>query len=387
MSMPRPIIDLRITILDRFVISAFLRTFIVCFLSLVGLYVIIDAFSNFDDFLAEGQKSGLMKVLGQYYGPRMLSFFDATSPLLTLCAACFTITGMQRANEFTAILAAGISKTRVVRWLIVASLGVFGLSIANREYLLPMHRDALTKKAQDWGGEKVGKISPIYDLSSGVLINGGGVVVAYKQIRDPMFQLPPECQSVGRFVIAEEAYYIPGKTDRPGGYIFYKVKSPANLATVSSAGANGKTIFFSPKDTIWLKPENCYVATEVKFDDVAGGTAWRQYSSTATLLRDLWNPAIDFGSGIRVLIHSRITRPFLDACLLFLGLPIVLARRQRHFLVIGGICLLIVGAYSVLVIACQSLGASMTVSAPVAAWLPILISAPIATAMCQFIWE
>jgi lipopolysaccharide export system permease protein len=387
MSAPGPIVDLRITILDRYVISHFVRTFIVCFLSLVGLYVIIDAFSNFDDFLAEGQKEGLMVVLAAYYGPRMLSFFDATSPLLTLCAACFTITGMQRANEFTAILAAGVSKTRVVRWLIVAALGIFGLSIANREYLLPKHRDALTRPAQNWGGVKARKLSPIYDLSTGVLINGGGVVVAHKQIRDPMFQLPAACQSVGRFIVAEEAYYIPRNGPRPGGFIFYKVKTPANLSKVSSAGIGDQGVFFSPKDTKWLRPENCFVATRVTFDDVAGGAAWRQYSSTASLLTDLWNPAIDFGSGIRVLIHSRLTRPLLDVCLLFLGLPIVLERRQRHFLVIGGICLLIVGSYSLLVIACQSLGTSMTVPAPVAAWLPILISAPIASAMCQFVWE
>lgn len=387
MSAPRPIVDLRVTILDRFVIGAFARTFVVCFLSLAGLYVIIDAFSNFDDFLAEGRKIGLMAVLGQYYGPRMLSFFDATCPLLTLCAAGFTITGMQRANEFTAILAAGVSKTRVVRWLIVAALGIFGLSIANREYLIPMHRDTLTRRAQDFGGEKVGKLSPIYDLSSGVLINGGGAVPAHKQIRDPMFQLPAECAAVGRFVVAEEAYYIPRNDQRPGGFIFYKVKSPADLSKVSSAGIESKTIFFSPRDTGWLKPENCFVATDVTYEDVAGGAAWRQYSSTSALLKDLWNPNIDFGSGIRVLVHSRLTRPLLDGCLLFLGLPIVLARRQRHFLVIGGICLLMVGGFSMLVISCQSLGTSLTVSAPVAAWLPIVISAPIASALCQFVWE
>jgi lipopolysaccharide export system permease protein len=387
MSSPRPIIDLRITILDRFVIGNFLRTFLVCFLSLVGLYIIIDAFSNFDDFLAESKKDGMWRVLSQYYGPRMLSFFDATSPLLTLCAACFTITGMQRANEFTAILAAGVSKTRVVRWLIVGALGVFGLSIVNREYLLPKHRDALTRRAQDWGGEKVRKLSPIYDLSTGVLINGGGVVVAHKQIRDPMFQLPSACQSVGRFVVAEEAYYIPRKEKRPGGYIFYKVRTPTNLMSISSAYIGDKPVFLSPKDTPWLKAENCFVATDVTYEDVAGGAAWRQYSGTASLLKDLWNPAIDFGSGIRVLIHSRITRPFLDACLFFLGLPIVLARRQRHFLVIGGICLLIVGGYSILVLACQSLGTSMTIPAPFAAWLPIVISAPIAASLCQFMWE
>lgn len=387
MNASRPLIDLRITILDRYVISAFVRTFIVCFLSLVGLYVIIDAFSNFDDFLAEGQKEGLMPVLAAYYGPRVLSFFDATSPLLTLCAACFTITGMQRANEFTAILAAGVSKTRVVRWLIVASLAIFGLSIANREYLLPQHRDALTRRAQDWAGQKVRKLSPIYDLSNGVLINGGGVVLAHRQIRDPMFQLPAGCQSVGRFVIAEEAYYIPRKGGRPGGYIFYKVRSPADLSKISSVSVDGVPVFFSPKDTPWLKPENCFVATDVTFEDVAGGAAWRQYASTSMLLTDLWNPAIDFGSGIRVLIHSRLTRPLSDACLLFLGLPIVLARKQRHFLVIGGICLLLVGGYSVLLIICQSLGTSMTLPAAFAAWLPILISAPIAACLCQFVWE
>ena len=67
-------------------------------------------------------KGACCACCSSYYGARVLSFFDRISGLLALIAAIFTITWFQRTNELTAVMAAGISKARIIRPLVVATV-------------------------------------------------------------------------------------------------------------------------------------------------------------------------------------------------------------------------------------------------------------------------
>src|SRR5208337_2388619 len=104
------------TIIDRYLLRQFLQNFVICFLSLMGVYVIFDAFTNLEAFMALGNGSGLklMKIIGAYYSFQSLLFFDRASALLVLMSAMFTMAWIQRHHEMTAIMAAGISRIRVV---------------------------------------------------------------------------------------------------------------------------------------------------------------------------------------------------------------------------------------------------------------------------------
>ena len=120
-------------IIDRYLLRQFLQTFLICFCSLTGLYVIFDLFTNLEEFLRSAEKSGsLLSLMGSYYSFRAILFFDRTSGLLTLVAAMFTATWIQRHNEMTALMAAGISRLRVVVPVIVAAVVIAFLSAANR---------------------------------------------------------------------------------------------------------------------------------------------------------------------------------------------------------------------------------------------------------------
>ena len=70
-----------------------------------------------------GKHGGLLAVMADYYGYRSLSFFDTHGHMLTLIAAMFTVTWIQRHNELTALEAAGMPKARIVRPVIMAALG------------------------------------------------------------------------------------------------------------------------------------------------------------------------------------------------------------------------------------------------------------------------
>ena len=121
------------TIIDRYMLRQFVQVLIICLLSLIGLYIVIDAFSHLDHFIDYAGKHGsLIKIMGEYYAYRGIAFFDRTSGVLTLIAVMFTITWIQRHNEMTALLAAGVSRTRVLRPVLIAAVCVSLAASANR---------------------------------------------------------------------------------------------------------------------------------------------------------------------------------------------------------------------------------------------------------------
>ena len=50
-------------IVDRYVLGCFLRSYLICLVSLIGLYVVIDAFTNLDEFSEDA--TGFFSLLGR----------------------------------------------------------------------------------------------------------------------------------------------------------------------------------------------------------------------------------------------------------------------------------------------------------------------------------
>src|SRR3989440_12766981 len=72
--------------------------------SLVGIFIVMDAVNNLDEFWTYGNHSPLqtLKVVGAYYTPRLLQFFDKISGVLAMLSAAFVLTG--RSEEHTSEL-------------------------------------------------------------------------------------------------------------------------------------------------------------------------------------------------------------------------------------------------------------------------------------------
>jgi lipopolysaccharide export system permease protein len=96
------------------------------------------------------------------------------------------------------------------------------------------------------------------------------------------------------------------------------------------------------------------------------------------MIRQLRSPSTDLGNDVRVAIHSRFMQPFLDTTLLLLGLPFVITRTNRNPFISIALCLGVVTVFMVVVLGCHSLGSGGRLSEPLAAWLPLIIFAPIA---------
>ena len=79
--------------------------------------------------------------MGPHYFYHSILFFDRTAGLFALVAAMFTVSWIQRHNEMTALMAAGISRVRVVKPVIIAAVVVAVFAAANRELVIPRLRD------------------------------------------------------------------------------------------------------------------------------------------------------------------------------------------------------------------------------------------------------
>ena len=116
------------------------------------------------------------------------------------------------------------------------------------------------------------------------------------------------------------------------------------------------------------------------FGQLTGGRSWRQFASTGDLITGLYNPSLDFGADVRVAVHSRLMQPLLDLTLLFLGLPVVLAKESRNIFVAAGSCIAIVTLFFLVTLASHSMGSNYLVAPAQAAWIPLMIFIPWAVA-------
>ncbi|MHC2069701.1 LptF/LptG family permease [Bremerella sp. T1] len=370
-------------LIDRYLLFQFLKSFLIFFVSFTGLFIVIDSFNNLDEFLKYGDQTGsTFGVLWDYYSPRVFTFFGMTSGILTLISAMFTVTWIQRHNEMTALMAAGISQARIVRPVIIAVIVIAVLGVLNRELLIPKYMDRLTRNAQDWMGDSKKTFQPKFDNRTGVLLNGASTVAADSRIEGPNFRLDKSYEGIGNQINGENAFYQAATDQHPSGFLIDNVTKPESTAGLSSIDFEGTPYVLMPDDHDWLKPNQCFLVTELTFEQLTASSQWRDYASTYSLVSTLSNRSLDVGADVRVEIHSRIVQPFLDITLLFLGLPIVLRKENRNIFIAIGYCLLLVMCFYAVTLACKAMGGITWIRpTSLAAFLPLIIFVPIATAM------
>jgi len=374
-------------ILDRYLLRQFVQTFLICFLSLAGLYIVIDAFSNMDEFVRYAKEHGsLLKLLGEFYGYRAIFFFDRTSGVLALVAAMFTVTWLQQSNELTAISAAGVPTRRIIGPVILAAASISLVAALGRESVIPAIRGELGRSPKNLGGEIAQELKPRYDNETDILFRGRDTVAKNHQVRKPNLLLPPGLDRLGRQLMAQDAYYKPPTKERPGGYLLDHVTAPLGMDHEDSLLLGKRPIVITPQDADWLKKDQCFVVSEVSFEQLTGGSQWRQFSSTADLIRGIHNPSLDFGADVRVAIHARIVQPLLDINLLLLGIPLVIGRENRNVFLAIGLCVIVVSVFMLVVLACQYLGAIYLLPPAMAAWLPLMIFIPLAAWLSDVFW-
>ncbi len=370
-------------LIDRYLLRQFFQVFTICFVSLTGLYVVIDAFGHLEEFIEHSEQGGsLIGGLSQYYGYRSIAFFDQTSSVLVLISALFTVTWIQRHREMTALLAAGVSKARVVAPVIVAAGVISLLAAASRELVIPRIRGELSRDAHDMSGKASRTVQHRYDYKTDIQLRGDKLLLAENSILKPSFLMPTGLDTHGKYLAGEKATYFAAQHDRPAGYLIDQVNQ-SELLNSPSLKLDGSPVVITPPDAKWLKSHEVFVASEVSPDMLEVGNAWRQYSSTGELIDGLASPSLEFGADVRVAIHRRMVQPMVDMTLLFLGLPLVLHRGSSNVFKAIGACMLLAVVFLIAQMACHWMGASYWINPALATWLPLLLFVPLAALLAD----
>ncbi|OJW18615.1 MAG: hypothetical protein BGO49_22615 [Planctomycetales bacterium 71-10] len=389
-------------ILDRQRYWAFGKAYITCYVSFVGLWIVLDAFSNVDEFSKRASGMELFKAMGQYYLVRQAEYFDRLGGVISMMAAIFTVTWMQRANEQLAMLAAGVSTHRMIRPVVISSVLVSFFSVANQEVVIPRYADELQKNHADDGTSAVTVQTKPSD-HRGLIFAGKSADRAHKTILERFtVTVPSEVFGSIRNIEGSQATYIPETAARiplRGGWLIRQAKiSPAvpdedlsdpdglivkvtdlagfppPLVEPSKTGEAARPA--EPPEAPKEMGDVLFVRSSATFDMMIRKTGWFQYGTMLDLLRGLVDPATDRydRADIETLIHSRVLRPFLALTLMFMSLPLVLGGYGRNMFVNLGFAMgnsaLFYGAN----IVCLNLGSAGVIPSPaLAAWLPLFI--------------
>nr|WP_303652473.1 LptF/LptG family permease [Paludisphaera mucosa] len=379
--------------MDRQRFWAFFKAYVTCYVSFVGLWIVLDAFSNVDEFTKRTVGFGqLMSAMGRYYLVRQAEYFDKLGGVISMMAAIFTVTWMQRANEQLAMLAAGVSTHRIIRPVIISSIIVSFFSIANQEFIIPRYAEELQKSHADDGTSAVIVQTTPYD-SRLLMFSGRKADRAHRTILERFnVTVPIQVFGATREIEGDEATYIP--QDHPtaplrGGWLVRgaKISPPVpeeeltrpDSIVVKVADPKG----FPPPvgDAATHSGDLVFVHTSLSFDVMIRKSSWYQYGTMYELVNGLVDPSTDRHDRVSIegTIHARALRPFLALTLMFMSLPLVLGGYGRNMFINLGFALGNSAVFYGAGIVCQYLGGDGVLSPALAAWMPLFIFGMLAT--------
>ena len=342
--------------------------------------MVFHAFSHMEDLLRQGQQQGsLVTVFIRCYGPYMLLLFDMTGAIITLMAFLFTVGWLRRTGELTAILSAGISHGRIFQPIIYASLTIILVQLANRELLLPNYCDSLSFKAKKVFADGEEPISHQKDYMNQVSLDGVGLDVKTNLIHHPSFRLDGDYPGFGELLVADTAQWLEADAKHDAGYLLNDVEFPAAIDELGSVGLEDRVILLTPRDFPWLQKGQCFFATAVHPELLRTNKEAKSRASLADIISRMRNPAIFNPPSLEVMLHERMVRVPLDFGLILLGLPIVINRHGRAlFFMVGAAMFTVLGFFVVKTIGTTLGSNGIWLSPSMAAWLPLIVVAPIA---------
>ncbi|MFO0960248.1 MAG: LptF/LptG family permease [Isosphaeraceae bacterium] len=372
-------------ILDQQRYWAFLKAYIICLLSFIGLFVVIDSFTNFDEFLnVTRETSKLFRIIARFYLIRSTAIYDLLCGVISMMAAVFTVTWMQRDNELIAMLAAGVSAQRVIRPVLVSAVLVNAVAIANQEVLIPRFAEELQKSHGDSDDKEIILMPARRDVNEIEVIGQKG---------------DRKNQVIGKFtatlggekhfeINAEKARYIGEHDDRwplKGGWVL------RNARIEGTGGGVDPSIVFPIEEALLAKlppttPNGAepagpayFLRSNVTFEALTRRREWYRYGSTWDLFAALYDPINETERGeIELFLHSRIIRPFVGMALMCVSLPLVLGGVGRNTFANLGMSLGTSAAYYAITFISQYLASHNVYSVALGAWIPLILFGTIA---------
>ena len=366
------------TIIDRYLLFAFFKILLILFVSFSGLYIVIHLFTNLDEVGDIVEKEGYKVLFTEFYGPQLLDLFNRMTGFLILTSGIFSITMMQRRREMTAIEAAGITKARIVRPIIFASIAVIAVAAVSRELWIPPIKHKLVRTVKNWTDENVVPMSFHKDPRTGILVRGETLDLGDNSISDASVQMPVQMAADITRIEAGIGQIIPSTDKHPAGLLLSDISFPERPGRMPSLRVGEETLIYASRDFPWLKANQALVVSDLDPQQLAYGNLAGQYGSVEEMVDSLKKPNRRFVLQDQVAVHSRLVQPLLDLTLLLLGLPFVIAKSRDNIFMAAATCMLIVVAVQLTTFAGQTMGAYRLITpTALASWLPLLVFLPL----------
>jgi lipopolysaccharide export system permease protein len=357
--------------IDRLLVIGYIKAYLICLMSMLSLYIVVDLFTNLDEFAH--QRAGILAVfahVGRYYGLKVPQIFDRLCEAIVLLAGMFTVAWMQKNNELLPLLSAGVSTRRVV-FPVLVSAGLFlSLAVINQEVVIPRLGNRLTNEKEDVDSDQISTVSGAFE-PNGIHIEGQTASRQDMSVR-------PFCCLIREGVLhnsvhlnAQEGRYIPpGDGPLTGGWLLTGTDPP----DLDSLTDNLVLTHIDP-GKYFLKTE------EVDFAAITRPRNWFQLASTGRLYQELQRPDSMRLAPLAVVFHMRLTRPILGLILVVLGLSTILRDQNRNVFLSAGMCLVLCAVFFAVGFMCKQLGDNDILSPAQSAWLPVLFFGPLAFVM------
>ena len=368
--------------IDRYITKMFLINYVILFVVVVGLIVLLDLISNFDEFLqyADRVESSFLgrtvRTLGamvDFYGPLVFLLFAYLAGLLPVAAGGFTLAAMIRNRELLAMLASGIGMHRIVAPIFVIAFLTTLLMVANQELVLPQFAQKLSRKRADikYGGFRTFAVQFVPD--------GSGALFTAARF-DPQSEMMHDVAILRRFRLGENRFGQAGErivaqqatwdATRGGWELTNGFSVPRTVKAAEGedtfAARRPRPVEFLASD---LDPVTLLMRKRSRF---------RELMSIPQLREMIRKPQVAGSpADLSRLLHSRFSLPVFNILLLAIGLSFFLIREPDNLMApaITSACLSVgtwAGAYIMLQISPGTLPPAAV------AWMPVAINLPIA---------
>lgn len=365
MSTLRRILErLPIRTIDRYLMRQYMISWGICAFAVFGLFSMIDGVTRIDRFLRQDAPLPLV-ALKYFAGMVPIYFTQYLGPILTLLAAMFTITNLNKNCELTPLRAAGLPLSRILASLFLIASMMAIMMISVQEFVVPNLKDQI--RLADSYGRALDSIQPgVVNDSRNNLIN----VRSY---------LPHEKRGQHVEITTKHASQASSKSIIRAREILWKVPDEGEPYWLLREGeveqfdiSGLKIPVPGPDGTLQLVQgfSQMKLATDMRPVDLESSDREIEYLSFREL-RDQYKRRPHL-KHLEVKLHRRIAFPLSNFILLLLGMPFVLRTESRSVLLGISIAMALGTIYLIITEVCANLGTRGQLEPMLAAWLPVL---------------